>query len=354
MRFSLSVTAIAGIVLHFVVLPVIADPAVEAGAGRAGHAASSDADRESSAQYKYDEQSPALVSNRGADRDGWWQALPRPEWAGYERIDVDHGWFEVYRVVDGVFAIYEPGQFEEVISYLMVGQERALLFDTGLGVGDMRRLVSELTDLEVIVLNSHSHYDHVGGNHAFDAVLGVDTAFSRRNERGRARSEVAEFIGPGWIWKALPQGFDPADYSGRPYTVSKRVADGDVLDLGGRVLEILFTPGHAPDALCLIDRTNRLLFTGDTFYLAPLYTHLDGSDFDAYRQTASRLAALTEHVDHLLTGHNVPVVPARHLAELEAAFEAIVVGQADYAMTDGNREYDFGDFSVIVSDSEFQ
>ena len=77
------------------------------------------------------------VQNRGLDTANWWDALPRPEWSEYERVAVDDDWFEVYRIIDGVFAIYEPGQFEEVISFLITGQDHALLFDTGLGIGDM-------------------------------------------------------------------------------------------------------------------------------------------------------------------------------------------------------------------------
>lgn len=293
-----------------------------------------------------------LVENRGADKDRWWDALPRAEWAAFERVPQESDWFEVYRVADDVFAIYEPGQFEEVISFLVVGSERALLFDTGLGVGDIRAVVDSLTDRDVVVLNSHTHYDHTGGNHQFGDILAVDTPYSRAHEAGSSPAALAEFLGPGWVWKAFPAGFDAGTYRTRPYAVTKRVADGDVVDLGGRRLEIVTVPGHAPDALCLLDRDNRLLFTGDTFYLASLYTHLEGSDFDAYRRSAARLATLENDVDWLLTAHNVPRVAGTYLAKLSAAFEAIASGSADYVLADGYREYDFGEFSVIVASTE--
>ena len=79
------------------------------------------------------------VQARGADKDDWWDKLPRPEWSAFEKIEQDQDWFEVYLVADDVYAIYEPGQFEEVMSFLILGGEQALLFDTGLGIGDMRR-----------------------------------------------------------------------------------------------------------------------------------------------------------------------------------------------------------------------
>jgi glyoxylase-like metal-dependent hydrolase (beta-lactamase superfamily II) len=289
-----------------------------------------------------------LIENRGSGQDEWWKELPLPEWRAFERVDVGNDWFEVYRLADGLFAIYEPGQFELVISYLVIGADRALLFDTGLGIGDIRAAVHQLTDKDVIVLNSHSHYDHIGGNHQFDTILGLDNPYTRRNAAGSTPEAVAEFIGPGWVWKPFPETFDSSGWRSRPYDISRRVRDGDRIDLGGRVLELLETPGHAPDAICLLDRDNRLLFTGDTFYLAPLYAHLPGSNVGQYAATAERLAGLAGDVDTLVTAHNVPFADSGYLAAMRDAFAAIANGSASGVLTDGNREYDFGEFSIIV------
>ncbi len=288
------------------------------------------------------------ITGRGAGKDNWWDALPRPAWSAYERVPQSQDWFEVYRISDGVFAVYEPGQFEEVISYLITGTERAVLFDTGLGIGDIRQLVAELTDTEIWVVNSHSHYDHIGGNHAFPTILAAQTDYTRVRARGLGHAEVAEAVGPGWIWKPLPKGFEPERYAIAGYTLTRALTDGEVLDLGGRKLEVLLTPGHAPDALCLLDRANRLLWTGDTFYPAPLYTHLPDSDFERYAASAARLAGLANVIDALLPGHNVPLVDAGYLGKLNDAFQRIVNGDADYELTDGNREYRFDGFSILT------
>ncbi|MGH9557228.1 MAG: hypothetical protein ACRD2Y_15530, partial [Terriglobales bacterium] len=90
-------------------------------------------------------------------RPDWCRQLPRPEYKALERVQLEDGWFEVYRIRSGVFAIYEPRQFEEVISYLIVGSKRGLLFDTGLGVGRISEVVRKLTQLPVTVVNSHTH-----------------------------------------------------------------------------------------------------------------------------------------------------------------------------------------------------
>ena len=295
------------------------------------------------------EENEGAVQNRGSDTANWWDALPRPEWGEYERVAVDDDWFEVYRIIDGVFAIYEPGQFEEVISFLITGQGRALLFDTGLGIGDMRSVVDNLTDLEVIVLNSHTHYDHIGGNYQFESVYAMNTEFTRKRAlEGRPHDTVAEFVGEGWIWKSLPDEFNKGEYHSHPFAISQFIAEGDVIDVGGRRLEILETPGHAPDSICLIDRENRILFTGDTFYLAPLYTHVDGSDFEDYAKSAARLAGLAGDIDIAVTSHNVPIVDFSYMLALGLAFEQIKSGTVEYEVTGGNREYQFDGFSVIV------
>lgn len=292
----------------------------------------------------------AEVQGRGEGKDRWWDALPRDAWADFDRVEQSQPWFEVYRIRPAVLAIYEPGQFEEVISYLIEGSERALLFDTGLGIGDMGALVSELTELEVAVLHSHTHYDHVGGAYAFEHVYGTDTGYTRRNAAGRDHDEVAEFVGEGWIWKETPPGFSRDGYRSRPFTVSETVEDGQILSLGGVELEVLLTPGHAPDSLCLLDRERRLLFTGDTFYPATLYTHLPGSSLADYQATAERLAELAGDVDVVLPAHNEPTMPASELLALRDAFRALRDEATPFVLTDGLREYDFGRFSLLVTD----
>lgn len=288
------------------------------------------------------------VQNRGADTEQWWDALPRPSWSNFARVAQSQEWFEVYDVAPGVFAIYEPGQFEEVISYLIVGDDRAVLFDTGLGIGDMKRLVQELTEVPILVINSHSHYDHIGGNHQFDQILGTDTPYTRQRSQGLSKETVSEFVGPGWIWKDLPAGFDKNRYEIRPFSLTGILTDQQTVDLGNRRLTVLITPGHAPDSVCLLDRDNGLLFTGDTFYPAPLYTHLTGSDFDRYQQTAQRLAKLEEQVEFVMPGHNETKLPAVYLSRLASAFDSIESGTAPFTMTEGHRQYQFDGFSIIT------
>jgi glyoxylase-like metal-dependent hydrolase (beta-lactamase superfamily II) len=256
----------------------------------------------------------------------WCRALPRPEYKNLARVPVSDSWFEVYKVAPAVFAIYEPHQFEETISYLIVGSKRALLFDTGMGIGDLKKTTAELTRLPIVVLNSHTHNDHVGDNWQFKTVYGMDTDFTRRNAQGSREDAQAE-LGPGQVCGDLPRGFDPASYRTRPWKITHYVHDGDRIDLGGRALELLATPGHTPDAISLLDRANGLLFTGDTYYPATIWLYRPETDLEAYDASIHRLAALAPNIKLVLGAHNVPVAPPSVLPQLVAAFEAVLRGK---------------------------
>jgi glyoxylase-like metal-dependent hydrolase (beta-lactamase superfamily II) len=278
----------------------------------------------------------------------WCRALPRAEYKNLERVPVSDPWFEVYKPATGVFAIYEPHQAEETIGYLIVGEKRALLFDTGMGISDVKKVVEELTKLPVIVLNSHTHDDHVGGNWEFDSVYGMDTEFTLKNALG-SRDDAQAEITPDQICGALPKGFDAKNFATRPWKIAKFIHDGERLDLGGRTIEVIATPGHTPDAISLLDRGNGLLFTGDTYYPAPIWLYRPETDLDAYAASIRRLAALAPQVKLVLGAHNIPVASPSVLPRLVAAFDAVRAGTVT-AMPDspGKVLFKVGDITFLM------
>ncbi len=290
----------------------------------------------------------AAQDTRQASVAEWCRALPRSEYKALERMPVSDSWFEVYKVAPGVFAIYEPHQSEETIGYLIAGKERALLFDTGMGISDVKKVVVELSALPLIVLNSHTHNDHVGDNWEFTTVRGMDTDFTRQNAKGSREDAQAE-IAPGQICGALPKGFDAASYATRPWKIAESIHDGEKIDLGGRTIEVIATPGHTPDAITLFDRANGLLFTGDTYYPAPIWLFRQETDLDAYDKSIRRLAALAPEVKLVLGAHNVPVASPDVLGRLVTAFEEVRVGKVKATpQGDGKVLYQVDGFSFLM------
>ena len=271
--------------------------------------------------------SPSLPAQTQNEKPDWCKPLPRPEYKSLQRVLPDDPWFEVYKVAPQTFAIYEPHQSEEVISYLIVGTKQALLFDTGMGIADIKKIVSRLTSRPVVVLNSHTHDDHVGGNWQFNFIYGMDTAFTRENAKGSTADAQAE-IAPGEICGDLPRRFDPKAYKTKPWHISAFIHDGFRIKLGGRTVEVIATPGHTPDAIALVDRENGLMFTGDTYYPAPIWLYRPETDLPAYAKSIARLAALAPDVKTVLGAHNIPRAQPEVLPALVQAFADLQAGKA--------------------------
>ena len=236
-------------------------------------------------------------------------------------------WFRVERFPHGVTMIAEPGHEEDVKSYLVEGERDVAVLDTGMGVGDFEGLVRSLTDREPIVLHSHAHFDHIGASHRFRRVLvhpseADDLAAGYPNERFRTLFEPRYLVG-----ERLPPNFDPDTAEIVGVTASGYLAEGEQIDLGGRVLEVFHTAGHSPGGITLLDRENKLLFPGDAVYMGPMFSYRPFSDPADYRESLRKLASLAAIVDVVYPSHNrVPMMPDDVVA-MHEAYEAIWDGR---------------------------
>jgi glyoxylase-like metal-dependent hydrolase (beta-lactamase superfamily II) len=279
------------------------------------------------------------------EKPEWCKNLPRPEYKSLEQVPLNDPWFEVYKVAPATFAIYEPHQAEEVISYLIVGTKQALLFDTGLGIGNIKAIVARLTSRPIVVFNSHTHDDHVGGNWQFPFIYGMDTAFTRASAKG-SRADAQAEISKDQLCGAPPKGFDPAKYSTKPWKISLFVHNGFKVNLGGRTIEIISTPGHTPDSISLIDRASGLLFTGDTFYPGEIWLYRPETDLPEYLESLRKLAAMAPQIKLVLGAHNVPVAQPSILPQLDVAIYSVLAGKVQPKSADGDQAiYQVGEIS---------
>lgn len=277
-----------------------------------------------------------LIACSPASETSWCSQPLRPEFSAYNEITPRQaqglgGWFRVFEVGEGVYAIAEPHNFQEVISYLIIGSQRNILFDTGMGMGRISEVVKELSSLPVTVINSHTHYDHIGGNIEFDSILAVDNPYTRKfSTEGWSHELVRQEVSPSALClSALPQ-FDTANYAIKPFAdkVFGFISDGDSIQLGNRTLEVLHVPGHTPDCIALLDRANGYLWTGDMYYEATIWLFFDGTDLDAYRQSIARFATLAPKLQRVFPAHNTPAADPANLLKLQQAFEKILTGTA--------------------------
>lgn len=281
--------------------------------------------------------------------------LPRAAYANLEKHESSNEWFEVYEVGAGVWAIYEPFQWQEVISYLIVGDESAVLFDTGNGIGDIRFVVEQLTDKPVRVLNSHSHFDHIGGNYQFDEILSVATPFSISKTVGDRSELVSTEVSPEALCTGLPDDVTRDNHWIRPYSISEVIEDGDTLDLGGRSLEVLHVPGHTDDAIALLDREAGYLWSGDSFYEGPIWLFFPETDLVAYRASVEKMALIAPHLVAVFPSHNTPQADPALLLQLRDKLDLVLSGKtAPVPAADGNVEFQFERFGFLMREDYYR
>ncbi len=171
----------------------------------------------------------------------------------------NHEQFKVTEITDGLLRILMPG---DVYTYLAVGTERAMLIDTGFGIGAFGPVVEKLTDKPYDVLLTHGHVDHAGGAAEFDTVymdlrdLPVAEAHTTKEMRieflaGQPREDGKEAPGPECLLDA------------RPLDAYLPLEDGQEFDLGGMTLKVLSLTGHTPGSITVLFKEDGLMLTGD-------------------------------------------------------------------------------------------
>jgi glyoxylase-like metal-dependent hydrolase (beta-lactamase superfamily II) len=283
------------------------------------------------------------------------ETSPHPRSSRFKRLLPDEDWFEVYEIAPNLIAFYEPRHYEQVLAHLVIGQTKAALVDTGCGIGNLRRAVDAVTTKPVVVVNTHTHLDHLGRNEQFDEIVMFDHPLSRRVAEKGVPPEILEreILAVKLVTGPWPEGFDPRGRSLPPFPVSRWLQDGDRVDLGGRDLEAIHTPGEAPDHICLLDRTERLLFCGDILLHGPVWTHLEGGSLEELVASYRRLMGYYEDFDHLMPSHNVAWLEKTLLPETLAGAEKVLAGEAEYQEVVDPwgrrlREYSFGTFSFLT------
>ena len=238
-------------------------------------------------------------------------------------------------------AVCVERHWEETHCYLLIGSDRALLIDTGLGICNICEQVRKLTDKPVTAVATHIHWDHIGGHkyfldfYAHKAELDwLDGGFPLPAQA--VKNMVADRC-------ELPRDFDINKYEIFQGEPSRVLDDGDTIDLGGRTIQALHTPGHSPGHLCFWEAERGHLFSGDLVYEGTLFANYPSTEPKSYLTSLEKIAAL--FAKRIFPGHHSLDVGPEIVTRMRDAFRTL---DAEGKLQHGSGTHNYGDWAVML------
>lgn len=214
----------------------------------------------------------------------------------------------ITKIFDNVWLIDDAG---EGTCYVVTGKEKAMLIDTANGQEDLREVVRTITDLPLVVANTHGHGDHIQGNYFFEEmwIHPADEALAQEHY--------------GWMRAEMEKaGLKPGTF--------RFLEIGQKFDLGGTELEVVDLKGHTAGSVGFLDRQNRVLFSGDGVLLAPWMQLEHSLPIAALRETLENLKKdFGSEFDCLLHGHAKGLVKADLVDKLLRGCEELLAGKRE-------------------------
>ena len=225
------------------------------------------------------------------------------------------------RVNEHITRIFD---ISKTIIYLIEGSERALVIDTGSGIGDLKTYIDTLTKLPVTVCVTHGHVDHASGAGWFEEVYlsEKDWAVAKEHCVNEIKAGYTESIIGDEIKEIGKEHYSP---DGKYINIE----EGHIFDLGGITVEMLSGRGHTEGMLCPLIREDRIIIFGDACNKATfLFTDFSTTILE-YAKTLAYLKSREGEWDRVLLSHGSGDVPKCVLDDNIELCQLILDGEAD-------------------------
>ncbi len=232
--------------------------------------------------------------------------------------------YKVGKIADDLYCLKEVGM---VNIYLLLGTKAAMVIDTGYGYADFKPILKSITNLPLIVVNTHGHPDHALGSYLFDEVFMDEKDYARLVAIDAAKKRNAIHY-RYTVYPEAEGNIDEEAYcvSSFENTFFHFVTEGHKFDLGdGQIIELYSLPGHSDGSLGLLDGKNRRFFTGDVITYHNIWNFGDPSQcsFKKLMHTYHKAKAISGRFDEIYSAHGQTPIPVTVLDELIECIYAI-------------------------------
>lgn len=256
--------------------------------------------------------------------------------------DSMNDWFTVEKIDSDTYVISEYKHWEETHCYLLIGDEKALLIDTGLGVSNIKTVVDKITELPLEIVSTHVHWDHIGGHKFFRDIAVYETEKDWLSSKFPIPLQVVK---SNLIKEPcdFPPDFDITKYQVFQGMPERILEDGDLFDLGKRTVKVIHTPGHSPGHICLYELERKYLYSGDLIYKGILYAFYPTTDPIEFMKSVRKVRTLK--IERVLPGHNTLNIPTTIINEIDDGFTEIFDSDK---LKQGNGIFKFSNFQIHI------
>lgn len=204
---------------------------------------------------------------------------------------------EIIKIDDTTYRI----ENDYVRFFLLIGNEKAVMIDSGYNCIDAKSIAEELTSLPVILLNTHGDGDHTSGTGSF------------------AEINITE------------DDYYGCDVNNRfPNVGFKKIVDGDVFDLGGRTLKIITIPGHTKGSVAILDVEARRLFSGDSVQNGTIFMFGDKREPEAFEAALNKLIGMRSEYDTIVASHGNPILESDYAEKVLESWKEVRSSNMNY------------------------
>jgi hydroxyacylglutathione hydrolase len=266
----------------------------------------------------------------------------------YEPVKIHSDWFEVNYLGDRIYSIEEPKSSQGNVSYLILGDDRAFMFDTGCGENEVKGnykikyIIDKITSLPVTLIQSHFHFDHNQNIHEFERIAFPDLPLLR------------DRVGQDGQFQFTQEDLFEGDYPSEIIVNEWFPMETDI-DLGGQVIQLIHVPGHSDESIAIMIPSAGIILLGDFLYNGALFLFRN-DDLAVYQQTVDHLNSLLNSEYSLFGAHGDPEIEFGQLQKLDDFLSCIEEGSCPYTERSvwgrPAHIYNFQDMHMLVFQQE--